>query len=71
MSILRNPNVTITRIDGSLVEYCKAVGASLLVADPDLFTAGSELARLLEFVPDGTDLVCDVLIVRERSGAAP
>ena len=63
LSIVGNPNVTITRVDGSLADYCQAVGATLMVVDHELFesTPKPEMGR--------TKQSCDLLIVRERSGA--
>lgn len=69
LSILGNPNVTITRVEGSLADYCQGVGARLLVVDQELFESASEPAGLLEPVMGGTNQVCDLLMVRERSGA--
>lgn len=69
LSILGNPHVTITRIDGSLAEYCQAVGASLLVVDHELFEGTSGPEGLLEPGMGWTNQGCDLLMVRESSGA--
>lgn len=69
LSILGNPNVTVTRVDDSLADYCQGVGARLLVVDHELFKSASEPEGLLEPVMGGTKQACDLLMVRERSGA--
>lgn len=70
LSILGNPNVTITRVEGSLADYCQDVGATLLVVDHEFFESASEPKGFLEPVMGGTNQACDLLMVRERSGAS-
>lgn len=69
LSIIGNPNVTITRVD-SLADYCRHVGATLLVVHHEFFERAPEPEKLLEPVMGGTNQICDLLMVRERSGAA-
>lgn len=72
LSILRNPNVTTSHIDGAdfseLDRFCHKVGASLLVLDWDCLSRFSELGRTIGCELKEPDLACDVLIVRKRSG---
>lgn len=74
LSILRNPNVTTSRVPGGgldeILAYCKQVGSSLLVMDIGCFGGLSEGASL-ESLVDEIDLTCDLLLVREASAKIP
>jgi hypothetical protein len=56
LSILRNPNVTIRRVEGAgsreIVSSCRQVGGSLLVVDPACLGADGKLGELVGSVDD-------------------
>lgn len=69
LSILRNPNVTISRIDltgpGDLFDYCSVEGASLLVVDMAYFKEASRPGAPLGSLGADSDIDCDLLVVHE------
>jgi hypothetical protein len=75
LSILRNPNVVVSRVDrtdfAEIVDLCQTLGASLLVVDPQCLGDSTVAAELIGSAAQDVDLGCDVLIARQGVGAAP
>lgn len=75
LSILRNPNVTITHVDVSdfagFVDLCQTIGASLLVMDAHCLGEPTVAGELVGATADDVALPCDVLVVSERVQDVP
>lgn len=69
MTILRNPNVSISHLDltgaDDLIGYCRSAGASLLVVDADYFKDASQAGQQLAPLGGEPGVRCDLLIVNE------
>lgn len=75
LSILRNPNVTISQVDVSefaeVVDMCQTMGASLLVMDAHCLGEPTVARELVGATADDGALPCDVLVVSERIPTVP
>lgn len=75
LSILRNPNVTITHVDVSdfaeVVDMCQRIGASLLVMDTHCLGEPTVAAELVGATADDVALPCDVLVVSAQIQTVP
>lgn len=69
LTILRNPNVSISHLDltgpEDLIGYCRSAGASLLVVDAEYFQVASLAGKQLASLGGESGVPCDLLIVNE------
>lgn len=74
LSILRNPNVTIRRLEGAghpdIVASCRQIGGSLLVIDPACLGADGTLSELAGSIDHGTGQIWDILVVSRGKAAS-